>query len=1264
MESALLLVVILIGGLIVLPIVALARASGLQREVEYLKTQVRDLRNKVETHLRDVEPSAVQEVRMGAQETPPVEELRPMISHAVSEPQNEEIRVEHVEIPAEPIIPEERTVTPIVEPVFDQETEPSEAHDGLAAYEIPAEVTPIESAPEEAFEETFAPRQTAQPAGAGRQWEAIIGGNWLNHIGAVATLMGVGYLLKYAFDNHWITQWMLVCAGVILGIALLVAGASFYQKRAEVFAQGLIGAGISILYLSVYAAYNLYHLIDNTMLALLLMSVVTATAIIQSLKYDSLAVSLIGLLGGFLTPLLLSSNGSGGGGSNGFGLFAYVTLLDIGLLVIALKKNSWAIIDPLALVGTYVTYVFWHTKYYSQDQILIAVGFLTIVWALFYTLDVYRSIGPAQRLQTFRGILTAVNTFAYYLAIYLIVNPQHHQWMGLLTLVIGGIYAVTAMILKDRVRENPHFLPMFVLTSITLLALASIIQFRDYTIAITLAIESAVLVWCAIRWRAQYVRAAAITLFSVAIVRLFITQGVFGFLPVRDFVLILNQRFLAFGVMALAFGMSAVLFGRVDDEDSDILCSTFHYVWVLLLFTCFTVEINDYFQRLNAVHHGGSVGVNYLNARIMIMAAVWTFYSLPLVVAGFRRHIKPLIYSGLAIIALGFAFVAYVGMSFEPIRNFIPFANLRAMSMIIVIVGILVQQRFMLRHREEHQWVESAVSLLQVSIAALGLELLTIETYDYFRKVSLTQATWISGISIELARTLVWAWLWTAYSLLLVWFGQRRNALSLLYSGFSVALLVFGCIIVGAFEYAPIKGFMPLMNLRTLTFVFVIAGFLLHQRWVERGKDEYTSTYGDSVLFLVGSALLGFEIISVETLDYFRMIAITHKIWVGGIDINLACELLLGIVWTVYSLLLVWYGLSKRVSILLYLGLIATGLGVWAVANGGYGFGPVAHFTLLINFRALAFVAVLAGLLAQQRQMTARKEEYPWVKGIMPWFQLVIVGLGFELLTAETNDYFVRLMSDATTRFAGTFPHEAKWLILATVWTLYALCLAWFGHRKSSPVLLYSGLGIAALGLSSVIFAGHEFEPVRNFVAAVNIRALTFAVVIAGLIIQQKWLECRRNEYDWMRAGSYIFYILISLTIFELLTVEVWDFVGRLIELDRPARFLGSLIPASLLNNLRQAMLSMVWVIYSILLMSYGFARRIKMLRFIAIGLFYITIFKVFIFDLAHLETLYRIFSFITLGLILLATSYLYQRFMPIIMDVHSDASEDTPSIP
>jgi uncharacterized membrane protein len=62
-----------------------------------------------------------------------------------------------------------------------------------------------------------------------------------------------------------------------------------------------------------------------------------------------------------------------------------------------------------------------------------------------------------------------------------------------------------------------------------------------------------------------------------------------------------------------------------------------------------------------------------------------------------------------------------------------------------------------------------------------------------------------------------------------------------------------------------------------------------------------------------------------------------------------------------------------------------------------------------------------------------------------------------------------------------------------------------------------------------------------------------------------------------------------------------------------------------------------------------GIWRKYRGMRFVAIGLFGITILKIFIYDLSFLETLYRFFSFVALGAILIGVSYAYQKYKDVI---------------
>jgi uncharacterized membrane protein len=91
------------------------------------------------------------------------------------------------------------------------------------------------------------------------------------------------------------------------------------------------------------------------------------------------------------------------------------------------------------------------------------------------------------------------------------------------------------------------------------------------------------------------------------------------------------------------------------------------------------------------------------------------------------------------------------------------------------------------------------------------------------------------------------------------------------------------------------------------------------------------------------------------------------------------------------------------------------------------------------------------------------------------------------------------------------------------------------------------------------------------------------------------------------------------------------------------------------IENMKQLSLSSLWLGYGILLMLAGIWRRMRGLRVLGIIVLGVAILKIFIYDLSFLETLYRIFSFIGLGIILLAASYAYQRYRSLIFGGEGD---------
>ena len=107
--------------------------------------------------------------------------------------------------------------------------------------------------------------------------ESRIGSHWLNRIGIAAVLIGVSYFLKYAFDSGWIGPTGRVAIGLIAGIAVVLWSERFRSRGYKVFSYSLKAVGIGALYISLWAAFQVYHLMPSEVVFACMLVVTGAT---------------------------------------------------------------------------------------------------------------------------------------------------------------------------------------------------------------------------------------------------------------------------------------------------------------------------------------------------------------------------------------------------------------------------------------------------------------------------------------------------------------------------------------------------------------------------------------------------------------------------------------------------------------------------------------------------------------------------------------------------------------------------------------------------------------------------------------------------------------------------------------------------------------------------------------------------------------------------------------------------------------------------
>jgi uncharacterized membrane protein len=184
------------------------------------------------------------------------------------------------------------------------------------------------------------------------EWERWIGVRGAAAAGGIVLALAALLFFQYSIEHGLISPAMRVGLGVIVGIFCLV-GSEWLVKRDQAAASSaLAGAGIVILYGATWAAQNLYSLI-GTAPAFTLMILITVVCVALAVKRDAPFIAVLGLLGGFATPILVASDVD-----SPAALFGYILLLDIGLLWLA-RARGWPLLAILSLVGTTLHQAIW-----------------------------------------------------------------------------------------------------------------------------------------------------------------------------------------------------------------------------------------------------------------------------------------------------------------------------------------------------------------------------------------------------------------------------------------------------------------------------------------------------------------------------------------------------------------------------------------------------------------------------------------------------------------------------------------------------------------------------------------------------------------------------------------------------------------------------------------------------------------------------------------------------------------------------------------
>lgn len=509
----------------------------------------------------------------------------------------------------------------------------------------PVSTGPVSSGP---------PRQASIPtgpvsSGPPRQapdWEKFIGENLISKIGIGVLVLAIGFFVKYAIDNDWIGPIGRVGVGLLCG-GILVGLAHWLRNQYTAFSSVLVGGGLVVFYFTIALAYHQYHLFGQTeatrqTAAFIIMLVITAFSVVLSLLYNREELAIIALVGGFVTPFLVS-NGSG----DYKVLFTYLLILNTGLLVIAYNK-AWRLLNGLAFAFTALLFSTWLMRLpYDAAQSIYygGAGFATAFYILFFIVNIAHTIRENKKFIGSDFAILLLNTCLYFGAsLYFLSQLGLERYKGLYCAVMGVFHIALSYFLFRKQKVDNNILYLLIGITLSFVSLTAPLQLHGHYITLFWASESVLLYWLFLKSSLRLIRLASRLILAAMLVSL-VWDWVNIYVAGREALPIIFNKGCMTGLFCSV--CCYALFGLQREAKTGLLML---FTGTVLFYLAGALEIN---YQFSSRYHGFDITTLY------ILLYTWVFIRL---FTSFNPRLTAFDFRFLNIVLLGLGVVLYLAL--------------------------------------------------------------------------------------------------------------------------------------------------------------------------------------------------------------------------------------------------------------------------------------------------------------------------------------------------------------------------------------------------------------------------------------------------------------------------------------------------------------------------------------------------------------------------------------------------------------------------
>ena len=352
-------------------------------------------------------------------------------------------------------------------------------------------------------------------APAAGSMEKMVATSWLLRSGVLVILFMVGFLLRLSISRGWLAPEGRVALSVAAGAALLVWGLRLLPGRYRAFGQAVMGIALVTFYFSAFAATSMYHLLP-VLASFAIMASITAAAGFMAVRFNTAAVAVIALIGGYGTPIMLNT-----GQKNYIGLFAYMLVLGFGVLAVAARRN-WLPLNWLGMLFTYVLFVgAWQAHYVPADFPVLMTA-LILFFMQYSTVVFIHNVLRKEESSTLELLALLVNVSFCVAGGYRLVASVSNDriWNVPLLLFLAAFYVAHAYWLLRAKIQDRGLLLCFIGLSALMLTLIVPLAFSAEWLGAAWALLALLMLWLGYGMDSRFLRSTAWGLFTLVLIRM------------------------------------------------------------------------------------------------------------------------------------------------------------------------------------------------------------------------------------------------------------------------------------------------------------------------------------------------------------------------------------------------------------------------------------------------------------------------------------------------------------------------------------------------------------------------------------------------------------------------------------------------------------------------------------------------------------------------------------------------------------------------